>query len=70
MRDARSLCGLNAAGPHSPSNLNAQGAYLSFRRDDPRQAMKAPPMQDLIWLAVLAGLFLATLAYVRLCDEA
>ena len=27
-------------------------------------------MQDLMWLAVLAGLFLATLAYVRLCDGA
>lgn len=29
-----------------------------------------PSMQDLLWLAILAGLFLATLAYVRLCDEA
>jgi hypothetical protein len=27
-------------------------------------------MNDLIWLAVLGGLFLLTLAYVRLCDEA
>jgi hypothetical protein len=27
-------------------------------------------MTDLIWLAVLGGLFLATLAYVRLCDAA
>jgi hypothetical protein len=25
---------------------------------------------DLIWLAVVAGLFLLTLAYVRLCDAA
>jgi hypothetical protein len=28
------------------------------------------PMDDLIWLAVLGGLFLLTLAYVRLCDAA
>jgi hypothetical protein len=28
------------------------------------------PMQDLLWLAILGGLFLATLAYVRLCEEA
>jgi hypothetical protein len=27
-------------------------------------------MQDLLWLAVVAGLILGTLAYVRLCDEA
>ena len=27
-------------------------------------------MPDVIWLAVLGGLFLATLAYLRLCDEA
>jgi len=27
-------------------------------------------MQDLIWLAVLGGLFAATLAYIRLCDQA
>jgi len=27
-------------------------------------------MPDIIWLAVLGGLFLATLAFVRLCDEA
>jgi len=27
-------------------------------------------MQDLLWLAVLGGLFAATLAYARLCDEA
>jgi hypothetical protein len=28
------------------------------------------PMNDLLWLAVLAGLVLATLAYVRLCEKA
>jgi hypothetical protein len=28
------------------------------------------PMQDLLWLAILAGLFLLTLAFVRLCGEA
>ncbi len=27
-------------------------------------------MNDLIWLGVLAGLFLLTLAYTRLCDQA
>ena len=31
---------------------------------------KENPMTDLVWLAVLGGLFLLTLAYVRLCDEA
>jgi len=27
-------------------------------------------MADLLWLGVLAGLFLLTLAFVRLCDRA
>jgi len=27
-------------------------------------------MQDLLWVAALAGLVAATLAYVRLCDNA
>lgn len=27
-------------------------------------------MPDIIWLAILGGLFLATLAFVRLCDKA
>jgi len=27
-------------------------------------------MTDLLWLGALAGLFLLTLAYVRLCDRA
>lgn len=27
-------------------------------------------MTDLIWLGVVAGLFLLTLAYIRLCDAA
>ena len=27
-------------------------------------------MSDLLWLAVLAGLFLLSLAFVRLCDAA
>ncbi|WP_268760328.1 hypothetical protein [Altererythrobacter sp. Root672] len=35
-----------------------------------RRRTKVPPMQDLLWLAVLGGLFAATLAYVRLCDVA
>jgi hypothetical protein len=32
--------------------------------------MKDSMMSDLLWLGVLAGLFLLTLAYVRLCDAA
>ncbi|MDF0487693.1 hypothetical protein PX554_06090 [Sphingomonas sp. H39-1-10] len=31
---------------------------------------KESPMQDLLWIAALAGLVAATLAYVRLCDNA
>jgi len=27
-------------------------------------------MQDLLWIAVMLGLVAATLAYVRLCDNA
>jgi len=27
-------------------------------------------MSDLLWLALVVGLFLLTLAYARLCDEA
>jgi hypothetical protein len=27
-------------------------------------------MQDLMWIAIMAGLVLATLAYARLCDNA
>jgi hypothetical protein len=27
-------------------------------------------MQDLLWIAAMAGLLAATLAYVRLCDNA
>jgi len=27
-------------------------------------------MPDLLWLVILGGLFLLTLAFVRLCDEA
>jgi hypothetical protein len=33
-------------------------------------AHRGNPMNDLIWLGVLAGLFLLTLACVRLCDQA
>jgi hypothetical protein len=32
--------------------------------------MRSESMQDLIWLGVVAGLLAATLAYVRLCDNA
>jgi len=27
-------------------------------------------MQDLLWIAIMAGLIAATLAYIRLCDNA
>ena len=36
----------------------------------PPSIKRIPIMPDLIWLAVLAGLFLLTLAFVRLCDNA
>jgi hypothetical protein len=32
--------------------------------------LKGSIMQDLLWLAVLAGLAALTLAFVRLCDQA
>ena len=31
---------------------------------------KERPMQDLLWILVMLGLVAATLAYVRLCDNA
>jgi hypothetical protein len=31
---------------------------------------ESDPMTDILWLAVLAGLFLITLAFVRLCHAA
>jgi len=31
---------------------------------------KESPMQDLLWIAAMVGLVAATLAYVRLCDNA
>jgi hypothetical protein len=34
----------------------------------PHSATEVPAMADILWLAVLAGLFLLTLAFVRLCD--
>jgi hypothetical protein len=41
---------------------------VSRRRRIPRP--EADTMTDMIWLAVLGGLFLLTLAFVRLCDLA
>mgnify|MGYP003583667847 CR=1 FL=1 len=38
----------------------------SLLRDPPR----TNAMNDLLWLGLLAGLFLLTLAYARLCDGA
>jgi hypothetical protein len=37
-------------------------ALLDLRSED--------PMQDLLWIAIMLGLTAATLAYVRLCDNA
>lgn len=34
------------------------------------QEEKGTPMDDLLWLAIILGLAAATLAYVRLCDNA
>jgi hypothetical protein len=48
----------------SPAHLNAPRSYLAGR---PNRRLTMP---DIIWLAVLGGLFLATLAFVRLCDNA
>jgi hypothetical protein len=36
---------------------------------DPRLRSE-DPMQDIFWVALLGGLLAATLAYVRLCDNA
>jgi hypothetical protein len=36
----------------------------------PRFHKDPDPMTDLLWIAALAGLCAATLAYVRLCDLA
>jgi hypothetical protein len=38
--------------------------------DEGHRPIRTTIMQDLLWLAVLAGLFLLTLAYVRLCEKA
>jgi len=35
---------------------------LDFRSED--------SMQDILWIAIMLGLTAATLAYVRLCDNA
>jgi hypothetical protein len=43
---------------------------MGFAPNGPSETIRSPPMSDVIWLAVLGGLFLATLAYLRLCDEA
>ena len=48
------------ATPISPAEAAIRGGV----------AGKGPNMPDLLWLAILGGLFLLTLAFVRLCDEA
>jgi len=62
---AQNIWLLNADGSFRPRSLTP-GTLIS-----PVELIsKGQPMPDLIWLAALGGLFLATLAYVRLCDEA
>jgi hypothetical protein len=36
----------------------------------PQLSDRNPAMQDLLWIAIMIGLVAATLAYVRLCDNA
>ena len=36
----------------------------------PMPSTNSGSMQDLLWLAIVGGLLLLTLAYVRLCDKA
>ena len=53
--------------------IDADQCKSSLRSTSERSANfkreKTKFMTDLIWLAVLGGLFLLTLVYVRLCDE-
>lgn len=68
-----------ALGEHAPTDGRA-AAKARGREDDPtlrlprrrerRPRQERRAMQDLIWLAGLAGLVAATLAYVRLADRA
>ena len=64
------LWNLNADRPPSPSRLNGGPAYFRCRRRHPVADLSEQFMADLLWLAVLVGLFLLTLAFVRLCDAA
>jgi hypothetical protein len=58
-----SLC----AAPAFPWKRNCRKAHLA---PDNQSPIRGFIMTDIIWLSVLAGLFLLTLAYVRLCDHA
>ena len=42
----------------------------ALNRSSPATSARRATMQDLIWLAVVAGLLALTLAYVRLCEAA
>ena len=48
---------LTGTPPRSPSSAASRGS-------------KGYLMADLMWLAILVGLFLLTLGFVRLCDGA
>ena len=64
------LWNLNADRPPSPSRLNGAPAYFRCRRRHRAALLSEQSMADFLWLAVLAGLVLLTLAFVRLCDAA
>lgn len=59
---------LGMAGPgllrevELPGHFSARATFPSHRGAD--------PMNDIAWLAILAGLFLLTLAFARLCEKA
>ena len=72
--------------PHNPRPTDLYGILTPPPRFRPRTFTATAPsyrsdaalprpsghssMYDLLWLAVLAGLFLLSLAFVRLCDAA
>jgi len=55
--------------PGGPARLNPRARRVRGRVF-PFAFRKEYPMQDLLWIAAMAGLVAATLAYVRLCDNA
>lgn len=62
------LCETYANARNSISNSYATQAYLIVLAIIPEP--EEQPMQDILWITIMAGLVAATLAYVRLCDNA